>query len=48
LADRGRDDYTTRRFRKNAEEVLKLGEGVSGTQLAEIVYDQHNDSGRFA
>jgi hypothetical protein len=28
--------------------VLKLGEGVSGTQLVEIVYDQHNASGHFA
>ena len=27
--------------------MLELGEGVSGTQLVEIVYDQHNDSGRF-
>ena len=27
--------------------MLELGEGVSGTQLVEIVYHQHNDSGRF-
>ena len=42
-----RRQHHTRRFRKNAEQVLELGEGVSGTQLVEIVYDQHHDSGRF-
>ena len=35
-----------RRCRKNAEQVFKLGQSVSGPQLVQIVYHQYVDTGR--